>query len=121
MQRLLSPILTSLLLAVVTQAAVPTEPPPADLPPESLPGGYREVDREAPDVLAARDEAQRANPSLTIEQVLQAYTQVVAGMNYKLVCQVLQEGQETQWRFIVWHKLDGTWEVTRSEKLLAGN
>jgi hypothetical protein len=54
---------------------------------------------------------------MTVRKVEQAAAQVVAGMNYRLVCQVQRGDAMSTWEFIIWSKLDGTWELTSARKL----
>ena len=75
-----------------------------------LVGAYQIARVDAPLVLQARKAIQRHFRLLRLGQVLEAYTQVVAGTNVKLVCKVKGEAQESQWEFVVWHKLDNSWQ-----------
>jgi hypothetical protein len=85
--------------------------------PQVMPGSYRNADPESPDVVEARDAIQSRLAQLTIEKVNAAYVQVVAGTNYKLVCDVQDTTGPTVWQFVVWHRLNGEWDLTSAEKL----
>jgi len=80
-------------------------------------GAYRQVDPASPEVQEARAEVQKNFTSLRIQAVSEAYAQVVAGMNYKLVCRVLEDGGSGTWEFVIWRKLDGTWKLTSARRL----
>jgi hypothetical protein len=82
-----------------------------------LVGGYQAAALDAPLVLQARAFIQKHLALLRLEEVQEAYTQVVAGTNVKLVCQVTGEGDPARWEFVAWRKLDGTWLLQSARKL----
>jgi hypothetical protein len=82
-----------------------------------MPGAYQPVDIESPEVLEAKASIQDHFPKFIIDQVNEAYVQVVAGTNYKLVCAVLGDGQSAVWQFVVWHMLNGQWELTSARRV----
>jgi hypothetical protein len=82
-----------------------------------MPGGYQSADVESAEVQEARAAAQKQLPNLRIEAVLEAYVQVVAGENYKLVCRVSGEAGPATWAFVVWHRLDGQWQLTDARQM----
>lgn len=100
-----------LALSVPLQAAAPAPQP------ETLPGGYQPVDTESPTVQEARAAVQRDLANLRIEAVEAAYAQVVAGMNFKLVCRVTGSAGPATWEFIAWHRLDDRWQLTSAKQL----
>lgn len=102
------PALPPLAQPLTTAAAAP-EPPRM--------GSYRPVDPAAPEVQAAQAEIQKRFTNLRILSVSEAYAQVVAGMNYKLVCKVMEDDAESTWEFVVWRKLDNTWKLTSARQL----
>jgi hypothetical protein len=113
-------MLGAALMALPLSAAAQVPEPPAA--PESasgdLLGGYRAVETDSAPVLEARAVIQKELAVMRISQVDQAFAQVVAGMNYKLDCTVRRgDGEAATWEFIVWAKLDRTWELTSARKL----
>src|SRR5262249_26485887 len=86
-------------------------------------GGYRDADVAAADVRAAADFAvvERARLSaraVTLNAILRAERQVVAGANYRLCLDVVDAGQATMVRVVVYrdpqHRYSlTTWEVSR--------
>jgi hypothetical protein len=100
------------LMAVTPASTHPTAPAKA-----LMPGGYQQVDSQAATVQEARATAQKALSGISIEAVLEAYQQVVAGMNYKLVCRVAGPDGAGTWEFVVWHRLDDTWKLTSARHL----
>lgn len=99
------------LLALAQPLAASAAPQPPRV------GSYRPVDPASPEVQAAKAEVQKHFTNLQILSVSEAYAQVVAGMNFKLVCKVVQDGDASTWEFVVWHKLDDTWELTSARRL----
>lgn len=112
MNRILSAALIALLgLAAPIQAADTSSQPPILL------GAYAPSPADAPLVQEARDVAQTRLPALTQVQVATAYTQVVRGLNVKLICTAVAEGRQQSWKFVVYRDLDGRWELTLAEQL----
>jgi hypothetical protein len=101
-------------IAAPVQAAVPGDP--AGQPP-ILVGAYAPAAVDAPDVQDAKDVAQTRMPALSQVQVGTAYTQVVKGLNVKLICTAQAEGRQQSWKFVVYRDLDGRWELTLAEQL----
>jgi hypothetical protein len=91
---------------------------PADqVAPTSMPGAYQAVDVDRPDVQQAREAIQAQLATQRIEAVHAAYAQVVAGINFKLVCKVSDAGAADTWVYVVWHKLDGQWLLESAKRL----
>lgn len=112
MKSILFPLFVCPLMAAPPAHTRPTAPAS-----QAMPGGYQSVDREAAPVQEAKATVQKELSALSIEAVLEAYQQVVAGMNYKLVCRVAEPGGADTWEFVVWHRLDGTWKLTSARQL----
>ena len=105
-------------LFVCSLMAVTPAPTHSTAPANAImPGGYQSVDSEAATVQEVKATAQKALSGISIEAVLEAYQQVVAGMNYKLVCQVSEPNGTATWEFIVWHRLDDSWKLTSARQL----
>ena len=90
----------------------------AQTDPGPVAGGYRSVDQASPQVLEARAAIQKYFVTLRLGQVQEAFLQVVAGTNTKLVC-VVDDGFDTPqpWEFVVWHRLDDRWQLTSARRL----
>lgn len=80
-------------------------------------GGYHAAALDAPLVLQARTFIQKQLALLRLEEVQEAYTQVVAGTNVKLVCRASGEDGPAFWEFVAWRKLDGAWELRLARRL----
>jgi hypothetical protein len=76
-----------------------------------LVGAYTVARIDAPLVLQAREAIQKHFSILRLGEVLEASTQVVAGTQVKLVCQVTGEAEPSRWQFVIWQKLDQTWQL----------
>jgi hypothetical protein len=100
-----------LLLALAQPLAACSNPEPPRV------GSYRPVDPASPEVQTAKAEVQKHFTNLRIQSVSEAYAQVVAGMNFKLVCKVLEDDADSTWEFVVWRKLDGTWKLTSAQRV----
>ena len=72
---------------------------------------------EAPLVQEARTFLQGRLFGMTLNQVREAYTQVVAGLNVKLVCEVQEEDGLATWQFVAFRSLDGHWHFHSALRL----
>jgi hypothetical protein len=95
-------------------SAEPSEPARQGVP---MPGSYQATDVESAMVQEARTAIQKNLSTLRIEEVQEAYVQVVAGMNFKLICQVSGEDGPATWEFVVWHRLDDRWQLTGARQM----
>lgn len=98
-------------------APAPASEVPMPTPPKDLPGSFRAMDPASGRIKLAAGAIQKELSLMTVRKVEQAAAQVVAGMNYRLVCQVQRGDAMSTWEFIIWSKLDGTWELTSARKL----
>jgi hypothetical protein len=105
------------MLAWPLMAVTPQHPQPSAPASQVMPGGYQLVESDAAEVQTAKATAQNAMSNLRIEAVLEAYKQVVAGMNYKLICQVSAPDGAATWEFVIWHQLDDSWKLTSARQL----
>jgi hypothetical protein len=98
------------LLCPLLAAAHPAQADPA---PQAapMPGSYQSVAIADPGVQEAREAVQACLANLRIEEVREAWSQVVAGQNYKLMCRVTGQNGPSTWLFVIWHRLDGSWEL----------
>lgn len=111
---------TTLLLAALAfaadpaPAASPAPPPPAPV----MVGGWSPIAEPNHDLetgrAAAFAAAQIKRRHARLASVERAERQVVAGMNYRMVI-VLAD--RTRWRAEVWKRLDGTYALSRSERV----
>lgn len=78
-------------------------------------GGWSTIARPAGDAqvraAAAAVMAQMPAGHRRLRRIETAEQQVVAGMNYRLM---LRLSDRSHWHAVVWHKLDGTYDVTES-------
>jgi hypothetical protein len=103
------------LLAPIMASAQGVPAGPAE--PGPVVGAFQAVDRETPAVEEARAAIQKYFASLRLDQVQEAYQQIVAGVNFKLVCRVQGDGGQALWEFVVWRRLDDRWELTSARRL----
>jgi hypothetical protein len=80
-------------------------------------GAYSPAPVDAQVVQDAKNFAQSRITSLTLVDVNVAYTQVVRGLNIKLVATGVEDGQQVTWKFVVYKDLDGKLELTIAERL----
>jgi hypothetical protein len=82
-----------------------------------LPGGYRDMlvnDKDVVKTAAFAIEAKNkmGKEKLTLEKIVKAEMQVVAGRNFRLTLDVSESGRTRRAVAVVWAKLDGTFELT---------
>ena len=82
-----------------------------------MPGGYQPTDVDSALVREAKAAVQKNLATLRIEAVQDAYVQVVAGLNFKLICEVKSADGPATWEFIIWHRLDDQWQLTGAKQL----
>jgi hypothetical protein len=85
-----------------------------------LVGGYARASIDDALVREARAEIQRyfVPEFQRLEEIRQASTQVVAGLNVKLLCQVTSADRDPSlWEFVVWRRLDGTWQLISATRV----
>ena len=103
-------ILSTLTVALlVTVASIPRSE--AQVPP--LVGGYSATavtDEQA--LAAAKFAVEAQEPKLVFQSLEKAERQVVAGTNYRLTLKVKLNGTTRVANAVVWHKLDGQFQVT---------
>jgi hypothetical protein len=80
-------------------------------------GAYAPASPDNPLVQDARAFIQRQLASMTLNEVTEAYTQVVAGLNVKLVCEVQGQDGTAPWQFIAYRSLDGQWHFHSAARL----
>ncbi len=92
---------------------------PGGTPAQSgvLVGAYAPAPVDSPLVQDAKNFAQSRIPSLTLVEVNVAYTQVVSGLNIKLIATGVEDSQQVTWKFVVYKRLDGLMSLSLAEKL----
>jgi hypothetical protein len=98
-----------LLAASPAFAQAPTVPPPM--------GAYRPAPVDTPLVGDARAFVQKHLASMTLGDVTEAYIQVVAGLNVKLVCTVVADDGPSAWEFVAYRSLDGKWHFYSANRI----
>ena len=89
---------------------------PAPAGPPRLVGGFKPLEVDQPLVKDAKAAIQSYFASLKLEAVLAAEVQVVAGTNFRMICQVQEPDGPATWRFVIWHRLDGKWRLTSARR-----
>ena len=119
----LNSIHPSAVLAFALAITASTPPARANVPPSQpaaptpvMPGGWSELRPDHAELVAA---ARYVVPRLgrhhaRLRRIEGGERQVVAGMNYRVV---LQLSDRSRWRAQVWRKLDGSYALTRSERI----
>lgn len=127
MQRLIRAVSGVVGVSVLTIACTPAQPPAATSTRPSpqtaqsvhvpLAGAWSPVDPFAPDVqeaarFAVQTFAVQNRRRILYKDVVQARQQVVAGLNFQLDLQVMQEGVVRSAQVIVWHQPDGHYKLS---------
>jgi hypothetical protein len=101
------------LAAFVQNVAAPV---PAPVPAPVIVGGWHSADPNDAGIQAAARYAAGLVPQGhgALTEVTSAETQVVAGTNIRMV---LRLADGSRWKATVWHRLDGTFALTDSQKL----
>ena len=94
-------------------AQAPQTPPAS---PRPLVGAPNDVDPDAPAVREARAFLKKCLPLLTIEKVLQASTQVVAGNKMHLRCRVQEEEGLGTWEFTIYRRPNKHWRLQSAQR-----
>lgn len=106
-------VLTALLCPLIGTGAGAQEPAGADLHPM---GAYEPCPTDTPLAMDARAFIQENLAALAIDEVCEAYTQVVAGLNVKLVCKVTGEDGPSRWQFVAYRSLDRRWHLYKADR-----
>jgi cystatin-C len=79
-------------------------------------GGFLEIAVTDKGAVAAADfaiEAKKKTDKIALDKIVKAESQVVAGINYRLLLAVKTDDGVRQAEVVVWHKLDRSNELTR--------
>ena len=101
-------VLTALLCPLLGTPAQAQEPVGPDF---HAPGSYDPCPTDTAVAMEARAFVQRNLAAMTIVEVCEAYTQLVAGLNVKLVCKVAGEDGPSRWQFVAYRSLDKRWHL----------
>lgn len=113
-------IVLSALLCPLLGIAAQAQAPSAGYGSTSAPimaGAYAPLPTDSPLVQEAEQFVQSRMLSMTFGEVSVAYVQVVAGLNIKMVCSVMEDGEQSSWRFVAFRSLDGRWHLGLAERL----
>jgi len=116
MHRIAATLALSTLLgfAAPAQAVVPdADPSQSDI----IVGAYTPVPVDAAVIQDAKNFVQSHMPSLSRVEVCVAYTQVVHGMNVKLIGTGVEDGQQVSWKFVIYRSLNGLMALSLAERL----
>jgi len=97
-------VLAALLGSNFFNPAQARTPAPAKV---GLAGAYRPAPLNNALVQETRAYLQKQFAAMTLDELRKAYTQVVAGVNVKLVCNVTADDGASTWEFVVYRSLDG--------------
>ncbi|MCC6551980.1 MAG: hypothetical protein IT372_03020 [Polyangiaceae bacterium] len=95
--------------------------PPPDHGGGPMPGGYADQDPASPEIQAAAAKAvellkeRTQDPSLALERVISASTQVVAGQNYRLELALTSSAGPRTVRVVLYRDLQGACSLTSVE------
>lgn len=109
-------VLTALLCPILGSPAA-AQTAAAASPSNHRMGAYEPAPTDTPLVQEARTFIQRHLASFNLDEVTEAYTQVVAGFNVKLVCKVTAEDGPSAWQFVAYRSLDGQWHFWSADRL----
>lgn len=80
-------------------------------------GGYTKVAVDSKDVTDALSYVKKNFPAFGVESVEEAYTQVVAGLNVKMVCKVAHPKCSEKWELTVYRDLKNEYHLTGAKSV----
>jgi hypothetical protein len=80
-------------------------------------GAYEPAPSDMPLVQDAKTYIQKHLASMSVNEIREAYTQVVAGLNVKLICAVTSDDGPSDWQFVAFRSLDGRWHLTSARRI----
>ncbi|BDU77884.1 hypothetical protein [Mesoterricola sediminis] len=112
------PALLALTLGLVlSPSAFAGTPEPGARSGHPMVGAYSPASADLDLVQEARTFVQAHLQGLDLDEVCEAYTQVVAGLNIKFVCPVRGEDGLSRWQFVVYRSLDGRQHFTSAIRI----
>ena len=116
-------VLAALLCSNFATTVQATPPSPSGTPAKSpdqgsiLVGAYSPAPLDAALVQEAKAYVQKHLAAMSLGEVTEAYTQVVAGVNIKVVCNVSADDGPSSWQFVVYQTLDGKYHLYSADRL----
>jgi hypothetical protein len=80
-------------------------------------GAYQPAPSDTPLVREALAYVQRQLTTLSLGEVTEAYTQVVAGLNVKLIVKATGDDGPSEWQFVAYRSLDGKWHFWSASRI----
>ena len=93
-----------------------------ELPKRSghLAGGYTAQDVNDPEIIEVANKAieilKKETSDIELVKIISAATQVVAGLNYRLVLEVKTNNQIEKWTLVLYRRFDNTYTLTSCKK-----
>lgn len=85
-----------------------------------LVGGYTAQDVSDPEMVEVANKTveilKQETPDIELVQIISAATQVVAGLNYRLVLKVKTNNKEEKWTLVVYRGFDNSYQITDCKK-----
>ena len=85
-----------------------------------LVGGYTAQDVNDPEMVEVANKTieilKKETPNIELVQIISAATQVVAGLNYRLVLKVKTNNKEEKWTLVVYRGFDNSYQITDYKK-----
>jgi hypothetical protein len=103
------------LFGTMCNAQIPVPNAPTLHP--GLPGGYAAYPCDGSDVQDAKAYLQGLLPFMTLGEVTEAASQVVAGLNLVFTCAVVDAEGPAKWQFGAFRSLDGHWHFYSANRL----
>jgi hypothetical protein len=83
-------------------------------------GGYTAQNVNDPEMVEVANKTiellKKETPDIELVKILSAATQVVAGLNYRLVLKVKTNNQEETWTVVVYRGFDNSYQITDCKK-----
>ena len=89
----------------------------AQNPGHPITGAYETTPLDTPVVQQAKAFIQNQLPNLLLGEVSEAYSQVVAGLNLKLIIEATGEDGPSTWQFVAFRSLDQYWHLTSAHRI----
>lgn len=110
-------IVRSAVLFAFLGVVAPAQTADGSATPQPIVGAYSPANLNSPEVQQAKQFVQARMASLALTDVRIAYTQVVAGLNIKLITNALEDGRQVSWKFVVYRDLNNQYSLSVAERL----
>lgn len=84
---------------------------------KQIPGGYTKIAVTDKEVTDAVSFMKKSFPAIRIDAVNEAFKQVVAGLNIRLVCNVSAMGGKDTWEMVIYKDLKGNYFLTGAKSV----